>query len=264
MLSLTSLTVTTYDVDKLTVTWTFKSTSESLTDYVIDVYRSETPSTGVDEYTLVGSGISADEPFFDDTTVSGLFHPTRTWFYKLKLTNTVKDTSALLFDSTPAFIKSYTVDKYTLEIIRRKKLVLDRFSGRRIKLLRRRTYGTKCSLCWDSTLSRTTSDGDAQCYGTGVSGGYFTPLATNALLTTAPKYNQITMYGEWMPSDCLMNLVGVPPVKQGDVVVDDAAKRWAIKSVRSVEKGGVLIEQICQLSLVSPSDIVYQLSVGGS
>ena len=105
---------------------------------------------------------------------------------------------------------------------------------------------------------------DAIVVGTGVSGGYFTPLATNALLTTAPKYNQITMYGEWIPSDCLMNLVGVPPVKQGDVVVDDAAKRWAIKSVRSVEKGCVLIEQICQLSLVSPSDIVYQLSVGGS
>ena len=264
MLSLTSLTVTTYDVDKLTVTWAFKSTTQSLTDYVIDVYRSETPNTGLGEYTLVGSGISANTPSFDDTTVSGLFHPTRTWFYKLKLTNTVKNTSSILFDATPAHIKSYTVDRYTLEIIRRKKLLLDRYSGRPVYILRRKTYGTRCSLCWDTTLSRTTNDGDTECYGTGVSGGYFTPLTANALLSTAPKYNQITMFGEWMPSDCMMNLVGVPPVKQGDIVVDDAAKRWSIKSVRSVEKGGVLIEQICQLTLVSPSDIVYQFSVGGS
>ena len=79
MLSLTSLTVTTYDANKLTVTWAFKSTVESLTDYVIDVYRSETPGTGgVSEYTHVASGISADTDSYDDITVSGLFHPTRT------------------------------------------------------------------------------------------------------------------------------------------------------------------------------------------
>ena len=261
MLSLTNLTVTTYDVDKLTVAWTFKSTSENLTDYVIDVYRSESPGTGIDEYTLVGSGISANTASYDDTTVSGLFHPTRTWFYKIKLTHSVKGTTALLFDSTPAHIKSYTIDRPTLEIIRRKKLALDRFSGRSVSILRRRTFGTRCSTCWDTTLSRVTKDGDEECYGTGISGGYFPKQDVKALLTTAPKYNQITMFGEWMPSDCMMNLVGVQPVKQGDVIVDDAAKRWAIKSVRTVEKGGVLIEQMCQLSLISPSDIVYQKSI---
>ena len=263
MLSLTSLTVTTYDVDKLTVTWEFKTTSESLTDYTIDVYRSEAPNKGIlpDDYTLVASGISADTASVDDVTVSGLFHPTRTWFYKLNVTKTSTGESALLFDNTPAYIKSYTIDRPTLEIIRRKKLTLDKFSGRPVYLLRRRSYGTRCSICWDATLSRITQDGDTECYGTGIKGGYFPKLEANALLTTAPKYNQITMFGEWMPSDCMMNLVGVPPVKIGDIVVDDAAKRWAIKSVRTVEKGGVLIEQMCQLTLVSPSDILYQLGL---
>jgi hypothetical protein len=78
MLSLTSLTVSSYDVDKLTVTWEFKTTSESLTDYTIDVYRSESPGTGTSEYTIVGSGISADTASFDDTTISGIYHPQRT------------------------------------------------------------------------------------------------------------------------------------------------------------------------------------------
>ena len=88
MLSLTSLTVSSFDVDKLTVTWAFKNTSESLSNYSIDVYRSESPSSGISEYTIVGSGISANTDSFDDTTISGIYHPTRTWFYKLKLTNT--------------------------------------------------------------------------------------------------------------------------------------------------------------------------------
>ena len=68
-------------------------------------------------------------------------------------------------------------------------------------------------------------DEDSECYGTGVTGGYFTAKPTKALLTTAPKYNQITMFGEWMPADRMMNLVAIPPVKQGDIVIDDAAKR---------------------------------------
>ena len=262
MLSLTSLTVTTYDANKLTVTWDFKSTSENLSDYVIDVYRSETPGTsGVGEYTLVGSGISADTASYDDITVSGLFHPTRTWFYKIKLTNNSTSASAILFNTTPAYIKSHTLDKYTLEIIRRKKQVQDKFAGRPVYLLRRKTYGQRCPTCWDSTLFRRTKDDDVTCFGTGIVGGYFSPQTNYAILTSSPKYNQITMFGEWFPSDIMMNIVGIQPLKISDIVVDDAAKRWLVKSINTVEKGGVIIEQTCQLSLISPSDIVYTIAV---
>ena len=264
MLSLTSLTVTTYDANKLTVTWAFKTTVESLTDYVIDVYRSETPGTGgVSEYALVGSGISADMASYDDVTVSGLIHPTRTWFYKIKVTNNVTSESSILFDTTPAYIKSHTIDKYTLEIIRRKKQVQDKFAGRPIYILRRKTYGTRCAECWDETLFRRAKDDDTTCYGTGITGGYFTAQSSKAILTSSPKYNQITMFGEWFPSDIMMNIVGVQPLKVSDVVVDDAAKRWLVKSINTVEKGGVIIEQTCQLSLVTPSDIIYTLPVTG-
>ena len=261
MLSLTSLTVSSFDVDKLTVTWTFKNTSESLSDYTIDVYRSESPGTGTSEYSLVASGISATTASYDDTTISGIYHPTRTWFYKLKLTKVSTAETSLLFDDTPAYVKSYTTDRPTLEIIRRKKLAIDRFSGRDIKILRRRTYGTRCSLCWDTTLSRRTLDDDVECYGTGISGGFFSPLSAKGLIAAAPKFNQITMFGEWMPSDSMLNLVGVPPVKTNDVIVDDTNKRWSIKSVRTIEKGGIIIEQICQLTLIAPADLIYQIEV---
>ena len=262
MLSLTSLTVTTYDANKLTVSWAFKSTSESLSNYVIDVYRSETPGTGgIDEYTLVGSGISATTSYYDDITVSGLFHPTRTWFYKIKVTNQSTSKSSILFDTTPAYIKSLSLDKYTLEIIRRKKQVQDKFAGRPVYVLRRKTFGQRCPTCWDSTLFRRTKDDDTTCFGTGIVGGYFKPQSSKAVLTSSPKYNQITMFGEWFPSDIMMNIVGVQPLKISDVVVDDAAKRWLVKSINTVEKGGVIIEQTCQLSLISPSDIIYTIPV---
>ena len=194
MLSLTSLTVSSYDVDKLTVTWTFKNTSESLSNYSIDVYRGESPSTGTSEYTVVGSGISANTASFDDTTISGIYHPTRTWFYKLKLTNNLTSETSLLFDNTPAYVKSYTTDRPTLEIIRRKKLVVDKYAGRDVKILRRRTYGTRCSLCWDTTLSRRTLDDYTECYGTGITGGFFSHISHKGIITASPKFNQITIF----------------------------------------------------------------------
>ncbi len=64
-----------------------------------------------------------------------------------------------------------------------------------------------------------------------------------------------------MPSDSMLNLVGVPPVKTNDVIVDDTNKRWSIKSVRTIEKGGIIIEQICQLTLIAPADLIYQIEV---
>tara|TARA_B100000131_G_C18064017_1_gene591745 strand:+ start:503 stop:1297 length:795 start_codon:yes stop_codon:yes gene_type:complete len=262
MLSIKSLQVTTYDADKLTVSWEFNTTSESFSDYTIDVYRSEAPGQlGVDQYYHVASGISATTDSYDDTTVSGLFHPNRTWFYKLKLTQTSSGKTAILFDTTPAYIKSHSVDKYTLEIIRRKKQIQDNFSGRPIYIMRRRTYGTRCPVCWDETLFRRKIDDDTTCYGTGVVGGYFTPVAAKAVMNSAPKYNQITMFGEWYPSNILLNITGVPPLKTADVIIDDAAKRWMVKSVNTIEKGGVIVEQACQLSLIDGSDVLYKIAV---
>jgi len=59
----------------------------------------------------------------------------------------------------------------------------------------------------------------------------------------------------------MMNIVGVPPLKSADVIIDDAAKRWMVKAVRSIDKGGVNIEQMCQLSIIDPSDILYKISI---
>jgi hypothetical protein len=49
---------------------------------------------------------------------------------------------------TPAgYLRDESTDKYYLEILRRKALILEKFSGRSFKILKRRTFGTRCSLC---------------------------------------------------------------------------------------------------------------------
>ena len=69
------------------------------------------------------------------------------------------------------------------------------------------------------------------------------------------------MFGEFMPSDALVNMMSFPPLGPRDVIVDNINRRWLIRQVRTVEKSGVVIEQSAQISLISPDDFVYQISV---
>ena len=75
----------------------------------------------------------------------------------------------------------------------------------------------------------------------------------------APKFNQITMFGEWMPQDALFTTLNFPPVRSKDIVVDDSNKRWIVKEVRTVEKDGFVIEQNAQCSLIAYDDIIYTI-----
>lgn len=199
MLILKSLDITSFDSSKLTLTWTFQPTTELLSDFTIDVYRSENPGIeALDGYDLVASGIAASAYSYDDTGVAGLYDPLRTWYYKLRIKNTATNEVSIEPDR-PGYRKGVVADKVALEIIRRKNLSLNRYAGRDFYILKRRTFGTHCPTCWDITLQRlaeTNCESTPSCYGTGWTNGYFTAIYTKAMMNPAPKYNQITMFGQ--------------------------------------------------------------------
>ena len=53
----------------------------------MDLYKSEAPSSNLDDYTHIYSGVSLDSGTLEDQTFSGLYHGTRQWYYKLVETN---------------------------------------------------------------------------------------------------------------------------------------------------------------------------------
>ena len=81
------------------------------------------------------------------------------------------------------------------------------------------------------------------------------------MINASPKYNQITMFGEWMPADVLLTMLNYPPIRPRDILIDDNNKRWMVKQVRPTEKGGVLIEQNAQCTLVAFDDPIYDLLI---
>jgi len=79
------------------------------------------------------------------------------------------------------------------------------------------------------------------------------------MLNPAPKYNQITMFGEWMPHDALFTMLNFPPIRTRDIVIDDRNQRWIVKQIRKTEKLGYVIEYNAQCSLISHDDQIYEL-----
>lgn len=146
MLYVDTLDISSFDINELTVTWTFRPTYESLTKYVLDVYRSEAPGTGLVGYDLLASGLVAGDYSYTDLTVSGLYDPLRTWYYKIN----VKHIDTLEERAQPVragYRKGILTDLTALEIVYRKNISFQRYSGRDFTVLKRRTFGTHCTTC---------------------------------------------------------------------------------------------------------------------
>jgi len=265
MLTLNSLTVSSFNVDQLTLTWDFKPSKEFFSAYGIDVYRAESPNeeaASISGYELIASGIGADTYSYTDTSITNLYDPYRKWYYKLHIYEIATPANDSIQPSLPAYVNDSSTNKAYKEILRRKKKVLDRFVGRDLTILKRRTYGTYCTVCFDEVLFRSTDSNCPTCWGTGFLQGYFDPISVRGMINAAPKYNQITMFGEFLPSDAVLNILNYPPLRPRDVIVDNINRRWLVRQIRPLEKDGVLIEQSVQISLISPDDYVYQISIG--
>jgi len=234
--------------------WTFTAESEVPNGTMIDVYRSESSgiSDSLQDYVCIASGQSADVDF-QDSTITRIND--RVWYYKLKIQ------SGALLTADPAYVKSAPSDYVIKEVLRRKTLALTRFTARPFVLLKKRTWGTHCTRCWDATLFRCTDPNCSVCYGTGWVDGYFTPIVFKGMVNASPKYNQILMFGEWKPSDSMLFTLNYPLLSPRDVVVDDEGKRWVVIQIRYLKKLGYIIEQQVQLAQVANEDKVYSIPI---
>lgn len=264
MILIDTLDIRSYQSEQLTLTWVFKDTIELLEDYEIDVYRSENPGlSNFDGYDIVASGISANVFSYTDTGITGLYDPLRTWYYKLDVKNTVTDDTSAQ-PEIAAYRKGNSTDRIALEIIRRKNIPLQRKVGRDFYILKRRTYGTHCTDCWDEVTGRMLISSCSTCYDTGWLDGYFEDIYLKGMMTVSPDHNQITMFGEWVPKDIVIHVLNFPPLRAKDIIVDDENNRWIVKQVVPTKMGGFIIEQSVQCSLIALDDIIYTITLNNA
>jgi len=248
-----------YNIDTREIEWT--SEPEVISGYTLNIYRSQSPETLLTEYDLIASGVSPYTYAYQDTSLSGVTNPNADFFYKIEFEGAGALSGVAFPAVRPVYLHDSNTDKFHREILRRKRLVLDRYSGRTLYIIKKRSWGTRCTTCWDPNLYRVTNSHCTECDGTGWVDGYYEPMAITAMINAAPKLNQVTMFGEFMPSDAVLTMLDFPPLAPRDVVVDGRDRRWIIMQVRKLERAGFMIEQNCRLALISQEDIVYNISI---
>lgn len=257
MIQFLSTLVQSYDLENLTITWDIAPTAESLSDYEIDISRAETPGSVADYIDVVTGLSAADDIFYKDLTVSGLqTFRFRDFYYRLKARNTVN----LAEYTTAPFKFEGVADITAKEVIRRQDIVLsERYSGKRVMIVKKRTHGTVCPDCFDTILGKSDDPDCLACMGTGWSVGYYAPIESTATITNRLKKDTLRMWSNWEATDVVMTMSNFPTITTGDLIIDNLNRRYHAVQIRTTEKGQHVISQQVQMREFPRGDIAYDV-----
>ena len=255
------MNVVTNDFTSFNISWGATVTgSESIGDYGVFLWRGETPTYDTASYTNIASGLASDYSY-RDATVSGFrYHQWREIYYTA-IPHELATITTLGDVPTPDAIDT-DMDNQAREIIRREAYTLDpRYGGISTKILKRKTYGTHCTTCWDAVIQRQTTDNCQECWDTGWIGGYYPLLTQNAMLSSVVKRTNLLEWTEWQAGDRVMTLGPYPHMAPRDVAVDELDQRWVVKAVRSSQKGLYIINQNAHMRLLNRDHIIYDWAI---
>jgi hypothetical protein len=257
------------DRDLLTVSWEITPTSETLSDYTIAVLRSGAPGG---PYTVVSQEMDASQvSFFEDRGVN-LLSKWREHYYRIRVTDT-GDSSTQEYGSTDpqrviqdgvdpqGVVMAAPPDLIAVEAIRRFQLILDEYNAREVLLLKRRSWGQRCTDCVDPLTNRRTKSDCKSCYGTMWTGGYFYPQKTRVLKPPHKVMVQAHQLFEMEPKDAVMWINGYRRVTPRDLIIDTENNRWRVIAIARSEKGQALTRQTVQVRQLSRDQIEYGLPI---
>jgi len=93
------------------------------------------------------------------------------------------------------------------------------YSGEECKLIKRKTYGTRCTECWDPYRRQITKSHCNTCHGTGFNVGYYSPIVIQLCIDSDPKKNDPQQTGEDPTTIKRARLPNYPMVRDKDLII---------------------------------------------
>lgn len=252
MLNVTKLYVRSFDLDHVNVFWEIEDSpaSEDIIAFDLYLYKSESPG-GPWGNPIVGP--FTNKFFFQDTTNRTL-HKDRKIFYQLKAVDK-RNGDEKTFGPTTTIPEP---DLMALEMIRQEDMLLRQWVGRKCLVYPVKTTGAPC-ICVSKTSKRQVISNCETCYGTGILGGYLSPIACYIQIDPHPRSRQPTQNLIHNPNMTGARLINFPPIKPADVVIENENRRWNILTVRVTERLRCPVHQELEIKEVLKSDMAYRL-----
>lgn len=80
------------------------------------------------------------------------------------------------------------------------------------------------------------------------------------MISPNPKIDEMSIFGEFKPSDGILYALQYPPLRSSDIIVFKN-QRYYVLQVKNVERLGIAIEQQAQISLIHEDDEIYNIEV---
>lgn len=238
------------DVDRNEITWEVSSGTQDVLDFTFQVVRSESPEGPFDpitpefedRYLYIDSRIPSGDKF-------------RQLWYRIKLrhkaTDTTTDTASFTNEADPDLVAAY--------IRRVEQAVFAQVTGRACWLFKRRTFGTRCPSCWDSTTGRRTRSSCLTCYDTGYLRGYLNPIEIYAQIDPSAKTTSLMPQQKNQEVLTQARMTFYPNVSPEDVIVEAENKRWRVVTASQTERLRAPVHQELTLRQINNTDVEYKL-----
>jgi hypothetical protein len=252
LLAVERLQVVSLDVAFQEVSWRILDTSEDVTDYTFQLFRSES---------VAGPFEPLGEPFQDryvflDTTVQ-TGHRWRQYHYKLQVTHRGDGKSAT---HGPVSMEP-PVDKAAQAIRRDIQILMREFAGRPCWVFPVRTFGQRCS-CYDMRLRTKVRSGCVTCFDTSFVRGYLQPIEVWVQIDPSSKGEEALNVATTQQSNTTGRLGFYPQMKPHDMIVESENRRWRVERITQTEKHRARIHQEVQLHEIPQTDVRYRVPVG--
>lgn len=248
-----NLKVRSISVDFNEISWEVDAFTIDVLDFTFQVLRSEGPEGPWDAI----SPAFEDQYIFLDNAVTTQ-HRYRQWFYLVRVT---KKSTGQFWDSA-AESNGQDVDLIAGELRTHINLLMREFVGERCWVLPVRTFGTRCSACYSTTLRNKTRANCRTCWDTSFVRGYMRPIEAWISFDPSPNAEQFTPVGKFQQNDTTARMGYWPPLKPGDLIVASATvQRWVVTQANQTTHVGTPVHQEIQIHEVPQSSIVYDIPI---
>lgn len=200
---------------------------------------------------------------YDNTGEVG-YRPDLNWYYRIRLKLVTPDNQEKWYLSDIVSSNAYWWEKrdYLLakEIIRRELLKMERGSGNKGWLLKRKTFGQLCPTCLDPATNEATDGSCPDCFGTSYLGGYYAPVPFWVEFGPEQIVRKIGEMGMINQVISQARVVSFPVVDSNDAWMNSTSGQiykfdTTIANVANVRN--IPIIKSVQLSPVGKDDILY-------
>lgn len=147
------------------------------------------------------------------------------------------------------------------EIERRETILLEKFTGVKTFVFRRKSFGLRCTECWDAQIEKVRKDHCKTCLGTSFTGGYFPGFQTLFQYEPTPNTAVKEARGTVETNTLSAWTISSPKLEMFDIIlrVPDW-KIFRIEQAVSTELQTVEVRQTVQLIELAKDSIEFQLA----